>query len=232
MHGKLTRAALSLDGADAGLSATTLRPNPGVPFAHLNLRRNPFGTLTADEQAALAVVASLDTVIAQLRDGGPYAIQFTGDKGRGKSTHLRVLERAVEGAAYCFFPENGPLPHIPSQGVLLLDELQRMPPRARRRLFREQRALAIGSHEDHTAELNAAGYVVERRRLDGPGVVMLTELIEQRIAACRRGPGPVPRLTSTAIERLRVRHGGDVRALLDELYDRFQTLEAPIDVEM
>jgi hypothetical protein len=205
---------------------------PRVAFAHLNLRRNPFGTLTPEEQARLAVVPSLDAVIARLGGSGRFAIQFTGDKGRGKSTHLRVLQHALPHAAYCFFPEQGPAPIIPATGVLLLDELQRMPLRARTRLFRSGRVLGISSHEDHTAELDAAGYVVEHWRLGGPDVATLLILIAQRIEGFRRAPGAVPRVTTAAIERLHARHQGDVRALLDELYDVFQALEAPGDVEM
>jgi hypothetical protein len=121
---------------------------------------------------------------------------------------------------------------IPRAPILLLDELQRMPARARRRLLREGRPLAIASHEDHGHELAQAGYSVEVRRLTGGDVAHLTDVVERRIEASRRGPGEVPRVTAASIERLHARCGGDVRAALDVLYDRFQTVEGPHDVEV
>jgi len=62
-----------------------------LPFAHLNLRRNPFGELDLSQRAALAVV-DVDRFVRRLAQPG-YAVQFTGDRGRGKTTHLLAILR-------------------------------------------------------------------------------------------------------------------------------------------
>ena len=49
-------------------------------------------------------------------------MQFLGDKGQGKTTHLLALERSLPAARYVYLPEDGPQPIIPTQRPLLIDE--------------------------------------------------------------------------------------------------------------
>lgn len=170
-------------------------------FAHLNLRRNPFGELTIEERAALAVV-DLDDAAGRLRRGG-HAVQILGPCGYGKTTQLLALRERVPG-------------------LLCLDEaqfLKRIP---------EAPALALATHVDLAPKLR--GYTVETIRLEAPTVGRLAEIVARRIESSRRGPGPVPGVRRATLEALLARHGGDVRAIEGELYEAFQRLEAVGDV--
>ena len=64
-------------------------PTLNLPFAHLNLRFNPFGEATPEERAKLAVV-DIERFAQRLCAPG-FAVQFIGEHGRGKSTHLLAL---------------------------------------------------------------------------------------------------------------------------------------------
>jgi hypothetical protein len=108
----------------------------GCSYAHLNLRFNPFGTLTPEEEAA-AALPDLDASFyaARLRRPGT-AIQFLGPSGRGKTSHLMALR----GHAFPMRPtytlgaasRRRPSPRPPSSFV---DEMQRVPRRQRQALF-------------------------------------------------------------------------------------------------
>jgi hypothetical protein len=197
----------------------------GLPFAHLNLRRNPFGEPTAQERGVLAVVDRdlLDRLVRSLAEPG-FAVQFTGDCGRGKSTHLHALRGRFPEAPYLYFAEGARPPPIPRAPVLFLDETQRLPWRTRRRVFRRDAALAIGTHRDHSRELTRAGLRVETVQLDGFTPAHLHRIIERRIEWARRAPGPVPWLGPDGVARLSDRFGGDLRAMESHLYDVFQRL--------
>ncbi len=202
-----------------------------LPFAHLNLRRNPFGELTQDARPALAVLdpAPYLQLLAEPRA----TLLFLGDKGRGKTTHLLTI-RAARAGTYVHLPEDGPLPTVPvGLPLLYLDECQRLSRRTRRRLFRGSGALVLASHEDHGAELRAAGRVVTRVEVgELLTIERLDSIVSRRIDAARRGPGSTPRVPLSSLKLLVARYGDDVRSIEHHLYERFQALEEPCDVQV
>ncbi len=125
-----------------------------LPFEHLNLCFNPFGELDEFERSDVAVVVDLDldAVVERLRIPG-HAVQFIGNQGRGKTTHLLALRRFFPDAPYVHVGDMEPIPYIPKENLLFLDESQRIPRRSRREIFHRCASFVIGSHCDHTREL-------------------------------------------------------------------------------
>lgn len=194
----------------------------GLPFGHLNLRRNPFGELDPSERAGLAVV-NVDRFVQRLKQPG-YAVQFIGRQGRGKTTHLLAILRRFPRAAYLHVCEGG-RPRIPPGQPLLIDEMQRLAPRRRRRLYRRPVSLALGTHDDLAGELARWGFEVETVRLSGSlDAGRLHEILNRRVAWARRGPGPLPRVRLQTAHAMLGRFGDDVRAIQRHLYNRFQDL--------
>jgi hypothetical protein len=195
---------------------------PRSPYQRWNLLRNPFGELTSDERAELAVV-DVAMHLAELRQGRT-ALQFLGDQGRGKTTHLLALGRSLPGAEYVYLPEDGPRPRIPSTRPLLLDEAQRLGRWQRRRVFAVPGALVIGSHEDHTLELERAGYrVVTHHVAESASDERLREMLNRRIGAAHAGTGPLPLVSERFAADLHRQFGSDIRGVEYFLYDLFQS---------
>ena len=198
------------------------RQPAALPFEHLNLRCNPFGELQLAERAALAVVR-IDRFVGRLKRPG-YAVQFTGEKGRGKTTHLLAIMRNFPQAAYVHIGENQ-RPPIPHGQPLLIDEIQRLPRWCRRGIFRRPVSLAIGTHQDVSPELVQAGFEVDTveaaAMLDAP---RLREMFGRRIEWARRGPGPLPQVRLRTAQEMIDRFGDDLRAIESHLYDLFQNL--------
>ena len=194
-----------------------------LPFAHLNLRVNPFGEPTVADRARLAVVE-----LPELRAGDP--LQLVGDSGRGKTTHLLALRARHREAVYERLHEEGDGCTFPPAGtVFLLDEAQRLRPRDLRRLLALPLTLVLGTHHDLSP---AAGRALRTVRVDVVGAARLRAIIDRRIEWARRGPGPVPIVDDAAIARLLARHGSDVRAIEGALYDAVQTMEEPGRVQV
>lgn len=206
-----------------------------LPFIHLNLRRNPFGEPHHSDRADLAVVKPEQLTRWRERlQQGRFAIQFLGDAGHGKSTHLAALHAVFPKAPFTYVPEEG-RPDIPSVLAGLpyfVDELQRLPKRPRSRIFSNAHAIVAGSHTDLTAELERSGLAVETVRLTGQSPEALRQILQARIEWARRSPGPVPTIPETTIRTLLQTCVGDVRAMEALLYERFQALKEIGDVEM
>lgn len=201
-----------------------------LPFEHLNLRFNPFGELPLDQRHLFAVVP-VDYYAERLGDDRS-AIQFLGEKGRGKTTHLLAISERFHSSHYVRVPEEGRV-RIPIASLLIVDEIQRLSPWQRGLVFRRRVPLVIGTHRDFARQMKRAGRdvcsVVVGALTD---VKRLTLIFEKRIEYARRNEGPVPQIPQSSVERLQLRYGNDIRSMEGHLYKLFQELREPGYVEV
>jgi hypothetical protein len=184
-----------------------------MPFAFekLNLTRNPFGEPTREERMELALVQDQDHAQwVQWLQKPNRAIQFMGDQGRGKSTHLFALLRSFPGAPFTYLAEGVRFVRIPRFPVVFVDEVQRLHP-----LWR------------FFLELHGAHIEVLTREVSVMSLAKLAAILTTRIEWARQGPGPVPTLPDAALRALKSRFGSDLRAMEGHLYDVFQALRKP-----
>lgn len=195
----------------------------GLPFAHLNLRRNPFGQWTREELLQLALV-DLRHVLPRLEQPG-FVLQLLGDKGFGKTTHALAIRRRFPAAGYVHIAE-GTRGTLPSGQPIIVDEAQRLTWRQVHQLFRTTTPLVLSTHYDFRRIVAAYGRTVESLMMgQRMTAAWLRALLNRRIAASRRGPGPIPTIRLTTAQRLLDEHGPNVRAILDTLYSRFQQMQ-------
>lgn len=203
-----------------------------LPYEHLNLRHNPFGEMDPDRRADLAVV-DIDEIVSQLRSPR-FAVQFLGDCGRGKTTHLLAIRASFAGAPYKHIAEGqrvGELPEAQAGVPIFLDELQRLPRSLRRKLPAGKNPLAVGTHKDFRRALVRAGYEVRTVRPAGLlDAARIKRIFERRIEHARRSPGAVPAIRGKTIADLLRRYGSNVRGMEHEMYERFQKLQGVCDV--
>lgn len=197
-----------------------------LPFAHLNLKRNPFGELPLDRRGAVAV-GQLADEIEHLREGG--IVEFVGESGRGKSTALHALTHRLDETVYERVPRDGTVPEWHEADVLLVDELQFLDCRARLDLWRGSTPIACGTHRSFADEIREAGRRVETVDLNRErSLDELAAMFRRRIEAHRRDDDrPVSTLEQSTLRRLRERYASDHRAMENHLYEVFQALDEP-----
>lgn len=191
------------------------------PFRRYNLRRNPFGELTQQERAELAVVDPTDWLDFLQNDLA--VLQFIGHCGRGKTTHLLAILRAMPHAEYVYLPEDGPQPVISQHRPLLIDESQRLSFLQLRRVFRVRGPLVLGTHRDHTRALQRAGrevVTVDVAAHHSPH--RLAAILNRRLEASRVSEGEIPHVSLQHAAKLCDKFGNDIRAMEHFLYDQFQ----------
>ena len=205
---------------------TGMQPNPStephwLPWAHANLRRNPFGELSAEERAELAVV-DVDPIIQHVSKP-KHVVQLIGDCGRGKTTRMLALHYCLPKSSYVYLAEDEPCPAIPIGDPVLIDEAQRLPGAVRREVWRSGLPLILSTHRDLRDGLRRFGYRVWTVQIGAgntPGLIC--QLLNRRIEASRLHPGPVPLLSLKAAESLASRFGTDIRAIEHHLYEQLQ----------
>ena len=195
-----------------------------LPFARLNLIRNPFGELTPAERAEAAVI-DFSRWRQLLQQSEPVAIQFVGECGRGKSTHLHALKHKLSESAYVYLPEDGPLPKIPIGSPLLIDEAQRLGWRRRREAFGRGVHLVLGTHVDLSKPLRRAGYDVQTYEVSQQvSAEHLQRIFQRRIELARLGEGKLPDVSAALIRTLMNRHQDCIRAMEADLYEHFNQM--------
>ena len=219
----LFRAGNQDDGNAFSESTVTTRASSSLlPFAHLNLRRNPFGEFSVEDWTRLADV-DLDEFDELLAEPGS-VLQFVGDKGYGKTTHLLAIGVRFPGSGYVHIPE-GERAEVPGGNPVLIDEAQRLTWRQRRQVFRSSVPLVLGTHRDFTRELTRAGRRVRTVAAeDRMNATRLTRILNSRIEWVRRGGGPVPGVLYETAAGMLERFGPNIRRIQLELYMTFQDM--------
>ena len=187
------------------------------------MSRNPFGELTREERAELAVVDT-SALIAQVQSDHT-AVQLIGQCGRGKTTRMLALMKSLPDATYTYLPEDEPCPSIASGSPLLIDEAQRLPRRVRKSIFATGLPLILATHRDLTRPLRRAGYSVHTCRIGKSNDANHAyELLNRRIEASRLDDQrPIPQLSMQVARELVRRFGSDIRSMEGYLYDVVQT---------
>lgn len=201
----------------------------GLPFFHLNLRRNPFGELTAAERTRLAIV-ECDAALQHLKSPRS-VIQVVGERGYGKTTHLLALAAQFPENAYVHIPE-GQHAAIPAQGEpLLIDEAQRMTRVQQWTTFRSQRRLVLGTHSDFEPALRRAGRpVLTIAANQFTDATRVQNLLNARIESVRRDAGSIPQISEATASLLFKQYGSDIRSIEHSMYLTFQQLRSVQDV--
>lgn len=203
--------------------------NNKLPFAHINLRFNPFGELDREDRAKIAVV-DVNQAASFLSQHGR-AIQFIADHGRGKSTHLIALHQSFPTAPYTQVHE-GDKPVFSQQTLHFVDSVECLPYKQRQQLYRAANSLAITTHQDLSHELNKAGY----HTLSLPVSLIKSDVLQQvllrRIELARRNPGKLPSINLAATHKLQRDYGDNIRAIESHLYNVFQSLTEIGNVEV
>lgn len=204
------------------------------PWSMLNLRWNPFGEPPPQAVRDLVVLDDEEEIVEHLKC--PNAVlQILGKAGRGKTTRLRLINHRFPLVPYVYLAEDEPLPSLPTVApqpgrgpAFLLDEAQRLPRRRRRRLFRSLRrtgsTLALASHEDLSAELDAEGLRTRTVKVSGLDEHRLIQILQRRLDWARASGGPLPTPNRAMARELIDEFGDDLRSMLDHLYERYQEL--------
>lgn len=173
-----------------------MRPPPPrriSPWAALGMRGNPFRRLHEGELAeSLISPRGERESIGVLLGSAFQVVQFVGESGWGKSTHLRACHHAaaVERRAGCRFD------HVPLWsdrlelpggvvGMWFVDEMQRVRPVDRQHAWewghRTRGRMFIGTHEDLRTEIAAAALGVLTISLAAPDPEAVLGYVARRI---------------------------------------------------
>lgn len=194
-----------------------------LPFEHLNLRRNPFAAVSLEEHAQLAV-ADVNDHVRYLGEPGR-VLEFTGQRGRGKTTHLLAIRRHFPHAPYLRVSRDPNKLKSVTGAVIFVDEAQFLTDHQARRLFDTDSSYAVSTHTDITRFYERAGLRHRSVAVEGLDRQRLARIVDRRLKWARRDDDEIPRINNDALDALIERHGDNLRSIEEHLYEVFQRLE-------
>jgi len=202
-------------------------------FHTLGFRRNPFGALSNEEWAAVAILSPL--IEAQLEGAGQH-VQLIGPKGCGKTTTMRRIWSELTAqqriATYEYLPDgrNRFGTKLPGLELFLLDEAQRLSMGERRRWVN---GVKNGRLRTIFSSHNDLSYLFKRRQMPLTTIHIDTQInlkhyeavLQRRVAFFALDETPRITFSLDAAAFLYETFGSDMREAEYFLYEVWQALE-------
>jgi len=198
---------------------TDLIPEP------LQFNYNPFGGLSDRElNGVLLPDYDLSTIADQLRTNRSI-IEFVGKKGRGKTSHLRMLSYLLPEAELLLLDRRSTAEEInhSEASILLIDSIHHLSLVSRNKLFKQNRSLLFTTHHSKRLELFLAGQSSKSYYFKGIDAEKLQTILKNRIEQAIP-EGQSFTINTVYLNRLIKKHGDHYRGIINELYHQFQQL--------
>jgi len=157
----------------------------GSIYSSLGLTRNPFAWDDGYDTGPFLNHLGLDTPVADAQR----LLQLVGDRGAGKSTHMRHWHKITGGIYYYVEPEGRAV--LPIGPIVYWDEADRVSDRQLKRSFKEIARIGgtvvAGTHRDLSKPARASGLEVDTIRFGQLKPEVLSHWCQARIDAASDG---------------------------------------------
>lgn len=186
---------------------------------------NPFCGLS-DEELEQVIVPKIDLPkLAKLvSNGQPKIVEFVGKKGRGKTSHLKLLQQHLSDYPLFLLNEQSDFSKIynhPSK-IVFIDSIHHFNMWQRRRLFQMDKTIVLTTHWSRFFEIKMAGKAYFKFDFKGIDKAILTTILENRMRIASTERETIFKIKNAEVASLIKKYGDDYRGILNHLYDEFQ----------
>lgn len=184
---------------------------------------NPFGGLTATEIKRLIVPKfDLEELATSIANNEFDVIEFVGDYGRGKTTHLIALHQYLKKAPFHFLTKANPQIQVEDQPIVFIDSIGHVPFFKRIQLWKNKKTRFVyTTHHSRKMELNLFKRKIKSYYFKGLEAPVLQEIIRKRLALVNLEDEEIIQ----EIPNLLKDYGDDVRGIMIHLYEKLNAQE-------
>lgn len=184
---------------------------------------NPFGGIAIDDIAlTLNPKHDVQEWIAILQKNETTIIEFVGEKGRGKTTHLSMLHQYFFTTPIYYLDRINTHKSIKESPILFIDSVGNVPFVKRLKLWSKKNVTYIvTTHKSRKHEYKLCGRNYFSYVFHGITELELKEIIARRVSLSSNKSKDAIDLDSIILKKLIACYGDDFRAILNFLYDNF-----------
>lgn len=187
---------------------------------------NPFGGLE-DREILRVIVPKFNTnaIIDLIHSKDQIIIELLGKKGRGKTLHLRYLNLVLKDYPIFFLNEHSKVDTLLDNDaeLMLVDSIHHLNLRARNKLFKLKKKLILTTHISRRWEYKFVKKPYEIIRFKGIEYDFIKTIIDNRIRVASNTNDADFKIKKEKIDTLIKTYKDDFRAILNHLYDDFQS---------
>jgi len=193
---------------------------------NVNYDYNPFGETSNEELDEIVEPKyPIEEWIDLLQSKSPIIIQFVGRKGRGKTTHLRILHQLFRDTEVYFLNEkNNTVNTTKNSSIVFIDSVHHIPWVERFQLWRKTNiTYVITTHWKRDIEFFLCGRSFKTYYFKGLSIYMLETILKKRISLSSSLEYNNIRIDTRVLQSLHSKYGDNLRGILNYLYDNFKT---------
>jgi len=188
---------------------------------------NPFsGVLAEDLSEILVPRFDMTMLIAKIKQTKkPIAIEFSGKKGRGKTTHLIALSKAFTDASIIFLDSNSSASQVlqNDSNLLFIDSIHHLGLNNRIKLFKQHKTIIYTTHQSRKWEcflLKKDIYSLQFNGIDAKTLLLILNKRLQIASATELEPNHLFSMTDS-LELIK-KFKDNYRAIINHLYVTYQ----------
>jgi len=193
--------------------------NQGIQYLY-----NPFSGI-ADNDIIHTIYPNhpIDLWIDLLEDKKSKIIEFVGQKGRGKTTHLKLLQQYFSDSEIYHLDKKLIKIKKGKSSIIFIDSIQRLSFFKRMKLWLNRKTTyAITTHHTKAWEYRMANRQFHSFKFQGISVPSLRHIIANRISLATNLLPHQIKINDTILFTLIQHHGDDYRSILNLLYDSYK----------
>lgn len=203
-----------------------------LAYSNLNLKKNPFGSLSYEDISfTFVLLPEIERIIYKLKKGN-FLLQLIGNKGVGKTTQLLGIKTLIKGCTYISDPIHLNVNTLPEDKILLIDEFQNIKKRQIKSLIKSNVCIVSATHKDRSKDFSNRGYIVKNIIIEDIQVSLLQKIIDLRLNRFKRDNSmEIPAIPIKVIEGLSRNYGDNIREIICHLYNKIKNLSEVEDVQ-
>ncbi|CAA0174247.1 hypothetical protein [Tenacibaculum maritimum] len=187
---------------------------------------NPFsGVFEEDLDDVLVPIFNFEKLLLKIKTKDSLAIEFSGKKGRGKTTHLIALQQKVPEFPIFLLENKVSVNSVleDDSEVVFIDGIAHLSFSERHKLFKEKKVVIYTTHFSKKIECMLAKKKLHTIYFKGISIEILENIVKNRLKVAEREKGSYERVfTQREISLLIKKFGDDYRGIINHLYEKFQ----------
>ena len=192
----------------------------------LRFKHNPFSGVLDQEITQLLVLRfDISWLMRDIEEEKPVIVEFRGKKGRGKTSHLKYLSQHFSKYPLYDLKEYSNFEEILHErsDVIFIDSIHHLRFSQRLKLYKSGKLLVFTTHVSRRLEGIIARRKIRSVTFRGLDSELLKEIIIKRIRLAMVNSEQVEiRVQESALRKMIRKYGDNVRAIMNNLYDKFQ----------
>ena len=195
-----------------------------IQNSDLNFSYNPFGVISDSELAQVIVPTNFIKEIHRLiHPENKLIIELVGAKGRGKTSHLKLIQQQYPNAPIFLLNSAKEFENIKknTSNLIFIDSIHQLSLKQRLKLFKQNKTIVLTTHWPRYFEYSIAKATFKSYAFKGISPQKLALILQNRVGLASNIPPAQIILNQRLIKKLIHQFKDDYRGILNYLYEEF-----------